>query len=96
MTSESKPDGDGISPQGWMIAEPGSPVVTADGEEIGSVRERTPLYLQVRAHRDLLNDVEMYVPNELIQTVEGGRVLLGRTREQLEAMDLTTPPALKR
>ena len=95
MTTNRESSGDSIEPQGWMIAEPGSPVVTAEGEEIGNVRERTPLYLQVRAHKDLLSDVEMYVPGELIQAVDGGRVYLSRTREQLEAMDLTTPPALK-
>jgi hypothetical protein len=96
MTHEAERDGDPIKPQGWLIADPGSPVVTADGEEIGSVRERMPHYLEVRVHRDLLNDVEMYVPGELVQAVEGGRVILSRTREQLERMNLTTPPALKR
>lgn len=96
MTDEAQTVPDGIKPQGWMIADPGSPVLAADGEEIGSVRERTPHYLQVRAHQGLLKDVEMYVPGEFVASVEAGRVQLSHTREQLEAMDLTTPPALKR
>jgi hypothetical protein len=96
MAREAEQDGDPIKPQGWLIVDPGSPVVTADGQEIGSVRERTPHYLEVRVHRDLLNDVEMYVPNELVQAFEGGQVFLSRTREQLERMNLTTPPALQR
>jgi hypothetical protein len=95
MAGQQQSNGEGIRPQGWMIVDPGSSVVTADGEEIGNVRERTPLYLQIRVHRDLLNDVEMYVPNELVQGVEGGRVYLTRTSEQLAAMDLTTPPVLR-
>jgi hypothetical protein len=67
--------------------------VTADGEETGSVGERMPHYLAVRVHHDLLNDVEIYVPSELVQAVEGGRVILSRTREQLERTNWP-PPAL--
>ncbi|MGH2600893.1 MAG: PRC-barrel domain-containing protein [Dehalococcoidia bacterium] len=85
----------GIKDQNWFIVDPGSTVVTADGEEIGSVRERMPQYLEVRVHKNLLADEEMYVPRTLVDRVEDGRVILDRTRGQLEEMDLTTTPALK-
>ncbi len=88
-------DPDGIRDQNWAIVDPGSTVVTADGEEFGSVRERMPHYLELRVRKNLLSDVELYVPRELIDRVDGDRVVLNRTATELNDMDLSKPPALR-
>jgi hypothetical protein len=90
-----EPKAGAIDATGWEHFDPGATVVTADGEEVGTVRERMPQYLQVRKKKNLLADEEMYVPRELIDRVEQGTVYLGRTSAELEEMHLTTPPALQ-
>jgi hypothetical protein len=72
----------------------GSDVLTADGEKYGTVRDKAETYLQVRVPHDALTDIEAYVPRKLIDRVEGDTIHLNKTASELEAMDLTTPPAL--
>ena len=84
-----------VKEQQWWLLDDGAQVYAADGEQIGSVRQSTPRYLEVRAKGNLLADVEMYVPRDLIDRVEGDRVYLTRSNAELEEMDLKTPPALK-
>ena len=86
---------DGIKDQNWAIVDPGSDVVTSDGEKFGSVREKMPHYLTLRVRRNLLSEIEMYVPRDFIERVEGDRIVLSRSAAELEEMDLTVPPALK-
>lgn len=92
MNSE---DADGIKDQHWAIVDSGSKVVTADGDEIGTVREKMPTYLTLRVKRDLLTEVEMYVPRDMIDRVEGDSVHLARSGAEIETMDLTKPPAMR-
>jgi hypothetical protein len=88
-------DADGIKDQNWAGFDPGSKVVTADGEDFGSVREKTPHYLILRAHKNALEEVEMYVTRDLVARVEGDRVVLTHTAGQLRELDLTKPPAVR-
>jgi hypothetical protein len=91
MTQEA----DGIKDQNWAGFDPGSSVVTADGEDFGTVREKMPQYLTLRAKKSLLEEVEMYVPRDFVDRVEEGRLVLTHTADQLREMDLTRPPALR-
>ena len=88
-------DDPNVKEQGWMLVDPGSSVVTADGDEVGTIRELTPHYVQVRAKRNVLSDVEMYIPNDIVEGSQDGQLRLMVTKAALEEMDLTTPPALK-
>jgi hypothetical protein len=88
-------DADGIKDQNWAGFDPGSTIVTADGEEFGSVREKTPHYLILRAHKNALEEVEMYIPREFVTRVEGDRVVLAHSAAQLRELDLTKPPAVR-
>ncbi len=90
-----EPDAGAIKATGWEHFDAGATVLSADGEEIGTVRERLPQYLQVRVSRNLLTDEEMYVPRTLVERVEGDKVYLNRSSAELEEMDLKTPPALQ-
>jgi hypothetical protein len=91
MTQEAN----GIKDQNWAGFDPGSSVVTADGEDFGTVREKMPEYLTLRAKKNLLEEVEMYISRDLIDRVEGDRLILTHTADQLRDMDLTKPPALR-
>lgn len=93
--ADPNPKSDAIEATGWEHFDSGATVISADGEEVGTVRERMPQYLQVRKKKNVLADEEMYVPRELIDRVEQGTVYLGRTAAELEEMNLTTPPALQ-
>jgi hypothetical protein len=89
------PDRDAIPVSGWEHFDPGATVVSADGEELGTVRERMPHYLELRAEKNLLADVEWYLPRAFVERVEERRVVLNRTAAELREMDLSTPPALQ-
>jgi hypothetical protein len=54
-----------------------------------------PVYLVLRAPKSLLEDVEMYIPRDSIDRIDGDRLVLRHTAEQLRAMDLTRPPAVR-
>ncbi len=86
---------DGIKDQNWAIVDPGSEVVTSDCEKFGTVREKMPHYLTLRARRNLLSEIEMYLPRDFIDRVDGDRIVLSRSAAELAEMDLTVPPALK-
>jgi hypothetical protein len=88
-------DADAVKDQNWAIVDPGSSVVTADGEDFGTVREKMPSYLVLRAPKSLLEDVEMYIPRDAIDRIDGDRLVLRHTADQLRAMDLTSPPAVQ-
>jgi hypothetical protein len=94
-TPAPDPGGEAIKAAGWEHFDSGSTVIAADGEEVGTVRERTPLYLQIRAAKNLLADVELYVPRDFVDRVEGDTLVLNRTSQELSEMDLSTPPALQ-
>ena len=83
-----------IKPQEWSIVDPGAQVITSDGQEFGHVRETMPTMLHIKVRKSLLTDVEMYVPREFVDRVEGENVYLNRTADELNQMDLETPPAL--
>jgi hypothetical protein len=70
-------------------------VLSADGEAVGTVRERMPAYLEVRAKRNLLTDEELYIPRELVERVDGDTVYLNQSAEALKEMNLSTLPALQ-
>lgn len=94
-TPDVNPQGDAIKATGWEHFDSGATVITADGEELGTVQERMPQYLEVKAERNLLTTVEMYVPRNLVDRVEEGKVYLNRTSAEVKEMDLKTPPALQ-
>jgi hypothetical protein len=54
-----------------------------------------PQYLELRAEKNLLTDVELYVPRDFVERVDSDRVVLNRTSAELKEMDLSTPPALQ-
>jgi hypothetical protein len=89
---EAQPD---IQPQNWQIADEGAKAYAVDGEELGTVRETLPDCLNIKVHDGWFKDVEMYVPRDLIDRVEGGDVYLRASKDDLNAMDLSTPPALR-
>jgi hypothetical protein len=84
-----------IQPQEWAAVADGSTVLTADGQELGTVRESLPSTLHIKAPANLLSDVEMYVPRAWVAAADGTTVRLSRSKAELEEMDLTTPPALR-
>jgi hypothetical protein len=88
-------DPDGIKDQHWFLFDDGAQVVTADGEEWGTVRTKTPHYLTLRVRENLFADAEVYVPRDLVDRVEGDQVMLRRSKAELEKMDLTKPPAVR-
>ena len=90
----TEPDSDAIQVSEWAHFDSGATVVSADGEDIGTVRERMPHYLEVRAKWNLLADVELYIPRDLVEQVDGDRVRLNRTSAELHEMDLATPPTI--
>ena len=73
----------------------GSEVVTADGEKYGTVYGVSRSYLQARVPQGMLTDVERFIPADLVDRVEGESVILNKTKEELESLDLTTPPAVE-
>jgi hypothetical protein len=92
MTME---DAGGIKEQTWFIFDDGAQVVTADGEDYGTVKEKTPQYLTLRVPQNLLTHAEVYVPREFVAQAEGDRVTLQYSKAELEEMDLTKPPAVR-
>jgi hypothetical protein len=88
-------DPDGINDSNWFLFDEGNQVVTADGEEYGSVRTKTPHYLMLRVRKNLLTDEELYVPRDFVATVRGDQVTLRYSKTELEKMDLTMPPAVR-
>ncbi len=93
--ASADPDAGAIKATVWEHFDTGATVVSADGNEIGTVRERMPHYLELRAEKNLLTDVELYVPRDFVERVDGDRVMLNRTSAELKEMDLSTPPALQ-
>jgi hypothetical protein len=84
-----------IKPEQWMIANPGAVVLDAAGQEIGTVRETLPEYLQLKVKENLLTDIELYLPRELVSHATHDRVHVAHTLDELKQMNLTTPPALR-
>jgi hypothetical protein len=93
--AETDPGGAAIKVTGWEHFDVGATVISADGEEIGSVQERMPHYLELRAEKNLLADVEVYIPRNFVERIEGNRIMLNRTSADLHDLDLSTPPALQ-
>ena len=73
----------------------GSEVQTADGEKFGTLYEISESYIHVRVPQGALTDVERFVPRDLIDSVQNDVVVLTKSKEQLDALDLTTPPAVE-
>lgn len=88
-------DMDQIKSEEWTLVDQGADVHDSEGERIGTVRESMPSYLLIKVKLNLLSDVEMYIPRELVQHVTSEKVHLNITKDSLESRDLTTPPAEK-
>jgi hypothetical protein len=73
----------------------GSEVHTADGEKYGTLYELGEGYIQVRVPQGALTDVERYVPRDLIDGVRDDVVVLTKSKDELEELDLTTPPTIE-
>ncbi len=71
--------------------EPGWPVLSADGEELGTVRGKGRNYLVVPYGQE--HERTMFVPVEYIETVGGHRVILNQPSGLLLDMKLDAPPA---
>jgi glutamyl/glutaminyl-tRNA synthetase len=89
------PTNQDIKPQNWLAVDDGATVFASDGEEYGTVRETMPEYLLLRRRRSLLEDIEVYVPRDLIERSERTEVHLKWSAAELDEMDLTTPPAIQ-
>jgi hypothetical protein len=72
-----------IQPQEWAAVADGSTVLTADGQELGTVRESLPSTLHIKAPANLLSDVEMYVPRAWVAAADGTTVRLSRSKAEL-------------
>jgi hypothetical protein len=73
----------------------GSDVQTADGEKYGTLYEVGEGYIQVRVPQGALTDVERFIPRDLVGGVKGDVVVLTKSRDELDALDLTTPPTIE-
>ena len=85
------------------IAEPvvesnlsGRTVITADGEAIGLVEAETATHLRVHAVGNDLSVDQLWVPKDMVGSVEGEWVRLTRERADLHDAVLAMPPGQQR
>lgn len=74
----------------------GRAVITADGETIGPVEAETSTHLRVRAVGDDLAIDQLWVPKDMIGSVDGDTVRLTRERADLHDAVLAMPPGQQR
>jgi hypothetical protein len=83
-------------PSSWLLLEPGHPVVTQDGDELGRVEEVlgdtvAGIFDGLLVRRGPLGDTK-YVPAELVESIDTERVHLSIAAEETERLDAIKPP----
>jgi uncharacterized protein YrrD len=86
--------GDPIS---WLVLEPGHAVVTADGEQLGTVKEvlgdtEADIFDGLRVSTGLLGSDEKYVPAELLESIDTDAVHLTIPAAESDRLDGLAPP----
>jgi hypothetical protein len=83
-------------PISWLVLEPGHPVVTSDGKELGTVQEvlgdqTVDIFdgLTVTAGLGARN---RYVPAELVESIDTDAVRLGISQDRVAELDDLEPP----
>lgn len=84
-----------IQPQQWSIEDPGAKVIDADSDQIGTVCEMMPSYLEIKVQENLLTDAEMYVLRPIVVRVAADVVLPRHTKDELQKVNLESPPAAR-
>jgi hypothetical protein len=77
-------------PASWKVVEPGWEVVAADGDEIGHTDEvvgdlEADIFTGLKIHTHLLSRVK-YVPSELVDRIEEGRVMLTLSKDEADSL----------
>lgn len=85
-------------PISWLLLEPGHPVVTTDGEELGKVEEVlgdnvAGIFDGLLVKRHLLGETT-YVPAELVESIDTERVQLTIASKNVEELDAVKPPGV--
>lgn len=83
-------------PTSWILLEPGHPVVTNDGQELGRVEEVlgdevTGIFDGLLVGGGLLGSSK-YVPSELVESIDTERVHLTIPSGAAEALEAKSPP----
>lgn len=88
-------------PVSWFVIEPGWKVVTADGKEVGEVREvvgdtGADIFDGLVVVKGLLRRAK-YVPAENVNGIFEGRIELGLTSDQFDSLgEYDEPPPSER
>lgn len=67
----------------WSRVREGQSVVSATGERLGKIREKSPYTLVTEAPRGFLSTQDLYIPHVAVDRVDGDTVHLGWTKAQL-------------
>ena len=81
-------------PVAWKVIEHGWAVVDDEGEDVGKVHEvlgdpNADIFNGLVIHTGLL--ANKYVPSELVGEITEGRVLLLRSKDEIEALEEPGP-----
>jgi hypothetical protein len=84
-------------PTSWLVVEPGHPVVTADGEELGKVKEVlgdnvAGIFDGLIVGHGLLGVEERYVPAELVESIDTEAVHLTIGAAETKQLERFKPP----
>jgi hypothetical protein len=84
-------------PISWLVLEPGHPVVTADGEELGKVKEGlgddvSGIFDGLLVSHGLLGVEERYVPAELVESIDTEAVHLTIGAAEAKQLEQFKPP----
>ena len=83
-------------PSSWLLLEPGHPVVTKDGEELGRVEEVlgdtvAGIFDGLLVQLGVLGDTK-YVTAEIVESIDTERVHLSITAAETDRLDAIKPP----
>lgn len=67
----------------WSQVHHNAHVVSADGERLGRVEEKSDYMFTTSGHKDALTNEELYVPHIAVDHVDGDTVHLKWTRQQI-------------
>jgi hypothetical protein len=84
-------------PISWLVLEPGHKTLTADGEELGTVKEVlgdtvADIFDGVLVTTGVLGSDETYVPAELVESIDTDAVHLTISAAESGRLEELTPP----
>jgi hypothetical protein len=84
-------------PISWLVLEPGHKVLTADGEELGTVKEVlgdnvADIFGGLLVTTSALGFDENYVPAELVESIDTDAVHLTIRAAESDRLEQLTPP----